>query len=219
MYGPLRLLYDLPSRRKKGRPEALTLKVKLTAESDWEYIPVTQDRYPFLITFPYLGMPRLLAGEPRSSAPGAVTSRLWIRGASPHYDFHVLLKQLLGELSINAVMPESRADVAAFCRLLAKIAHSFATAELGQHGFESTVTSYVSGADLSHCLYYIGSGDRDEHPTDSLHELTILNGPLGAPLVVRVRLLAKLGTPTYYVVVAESRRRASPSIELNPDAR
>ena len=28
MYGPLRLLYDLPSRRKKNRPQKLPLKVK-----------------------------------------------------------------------------------------------------------------------------------------------------------------------------------------------
>jgi hypothetical protein len=34
MYGPLRLLYDLPSRRKKNRPLKLPLKVKKAAEDD-----------------------------------------------------------------------------------------------------------------------------------------------------------------------------------------
>lgn len=48
MYGPLRLLYGLPSRRKNSRPEALQLKVKKTEQSEWEYVPVVQERYPFL---------------------------------------------------------------------------------------------------------------------------------------------------------------------------
>src|SRR6266571_8173848 len=57
MYGPLRLLYGLPSRRKNKRPETLQLKIKRTAGSEWEYVPVVQERYPFLITFPYFEAP------------------------------------------------------------------------------------------------------------------------------------------------------------------
>lgn len=77
MYGPLRLLYGLPSRRKKDRPETLPLKVKRSAGSDWEYILVPQSRYPFLLTFPYLGMPGAMSGEVCDKGP--VSKRLWIR--------------------------------------------------------------------------------------------------------------------------------------------
>jgi hypothetical protein len=106
-------------------------------------------------------------------------------------------------------MPESRADVPSFCRLLAKIAHSFAVAEIGPHSFESSVAAYARGDDLSHCLHYIGSRDTDEPATDSLHDISILDELPGGRLVVRIRLLSKLGTPTYYVVVSESRAYAS----------
>jgi len=57
MYGPLRLLYDLPSRRKKNRPETLPLKVKFNPDDEWTLIQVEQNRYPFLLAFPYFSMP------------------------------------------------------------------------------------------------------------------------------------------------------------------
>jgi hypothetical protein len=44
MYGPLRVLDSLPTRRKKSRPEALQLKVKRTEASEWEYVPVPEER-------------------------------------------------------------------------------------------------------------------------------------------------------------------------------
>lgn len=98
MYGPLRLLYGLPSRRKNSRPETLQLKIKRTEGSEWEYVPVVQERYPFLITFPYFEAPGALTGTEESAAAGPVTRRLWIRGASPHHDFQELLQSLAQEL-------------------------------------------------------------------------------------------------------------------------
>ena len=213
MYGPLRLLYGLPTRRKKGRPQTLRLKVKHAPDKDWEYLPVPQERYPFLITFPYLGMPGILTGLPKTAAAAAVTKRLWIRGASPSHDFHALLEKLVAELGVHSIMPVAKADVEAFCRLLAKIAYSFAVAELGGHPFESPLIGYASGGDLSHCLHYIGSREAEEPPTETLHDLAVLNGPPSAPLVVRIRLLSRLGTPTYYAVVRETTGRANPSLK------
>jgi hypothetical protein len=203
MYGPLRLLYDLPSRRKKERPQKLKLKVKFTSEQEWEYVLVEQERYPFLITFPYLGAPGIILGTEKSAAPGPVTKRMWIRGGSPSYDFMSLLQTLATDLKVHSLMPESHADVPSFCRLLAKIAHSFAVAEIGLHSFKSAVANYARGDDLTNCLHYIGSRDEDEPAADSLHELSIFGVLPGGSIVVRIRLLSKLGTPTYYVVVGE----------------
>lgn len=212
MYGPLRLLYGLPTRRKQGRPQTLRLKVKRGPDSDWEYLPVPQDRYPFLITFPHLGMPGILTGLPKTVA-GAVTKRLWIRGASPSHDFHTLLEKLVAELGVHSIMPEAKADVEAFCRLLAKVAYSFAVAELGGHPVESPLAGYASGTDLTHCLHYIGSREVEEPPTETLHDLAIVKGPPSSQLVVRIRLLSRLGTPTYYAVVRETTGRANPSLK------
>lgn len=201
MYGPLRLLYGLPSRRKRGRPSMLQLKVKKTPESEWEYVPVPQDRYPFLITFPYFGAPAAMYSPGPLSSEGPITSRLWIRGGSPHYDFDQLLLSLVEELGVYSVMPESKADVSAFCSLLAKVALSYLAAEAGIYAPRSRLAQMALGEDMSNCLYYIGSVEKNEPPVERLHELTI-GGHFGKDSVlVRIRLLAKLGTPTYFVVL------------------
>jgi len=208
MYGPLRLLYRLPSRREKDRPETLPLKVKRAADSDWEYLPVPQSRFPFLLTFPYLGMPGIMAGNADGSK-GAVSSRLWIRGASPSHNFDLLCKELVKDLKVHTIMPESKADVGALSRLLAKIAYSFAVATHAGKPIASPLIGYATGGDTRDCLQYIGSRDDDEPPAESLHDLNIVFDPESKLMVVRIRLLACLGTPTYYVVVQDADERAN----------
>jgi hypothetical protein len=161
MYGPLRLLYDLPTRRKNDRPQTLQLKVKRTKDHDWEYVPVAQERFPFLLTFPLFDLPGALTGADETSASGPAIKRLWIRGASPSHNFMALLEHLTRELRVHSLMPESKADVPAFCGLLAKIGHAFAIAETRRF-FSSPVARYAIGADLSHCLHYIGALPKDE---------------------------------------------------------
>lgn len=201
MYGPLRLLYGLPSRRKNSRPETLQLKIKRTKGSEWEYVPVVQERYPFLITFPYFEAPGALTGTEESAAPGPVTRRLWIRGASPHHDFQELLQSLAQELGVHSLMPESKAEVSAFCSLLAKIALSYIVADTGVSAQRSRLANIALGEDMSNCLHYIGSVATDEPPSDSLHELSLAHHARTGSILVRLRLLAKLGTPTYFVVL------------------
>jgi len=201
MYGPLRLLYDLPSRRKNERPETLQLKVKRAENSEWEYVPVPQDRYPFLITFPYFEAAGALCETREAEAGGPATRRLWIRGASPHHNFDELLQSLVLELGVHAVMPESRADISAFCSLLAKVALSYVVAETGLSAVGSRLARVALGEDMNHCLHYIGSVATDEPSSDVLHELSLTNHERSGSILVRLRLLARLGTPTYFVVV------------------
>ena len=202
MFGPLRLLYGLPSRRKSQRPATLPLKVQRRPNDDWTYMEVSQERYPFLVTFPYLGTPRILSGETQEGSPGAVSDKLWIRGASPANDFDQLLRELVGELQVHALMPESKADVPAFCRLIAKIAYSFAVAELGPKALISPLRSLATDGQLANCLYLLGSRSSDEPPTGALHELDVIHTRVTNLPVIRVRLLARLGTPTYFAVIS-----------------
>jgi hypothetical protein len=201
MYGPLRLLYGLPSRRKKSRPETLKLKIKKTETSEWEYVHVAQDRYPFLITFPYFEAPGAMAGAEESAAGGPNTDRLWIRGASPHYDFFDLLESLVRDLGVHSVMPESKAEVPAFCSLLAKIAMSYLVAETGASVVDSPLARIAVGEDLDHCRHFIGSTRTDEPASRSLHEISHGRHARTGSTIVRIRLLALLGTPTYFVVM------------------
>ncbi len=208
MYGPLRMLYGLPTRRKKGRPDTLQLKVKRAETSEWEYVQVAQERYPFLITFPYFEAPGALTVVEKSEATGPVTQRLWIRGASPHHDFHELLQSLVEELGVHALMPESKAEVSAFCSLLAKIALSYTVAERGVAVERSGLASVALGENMRNCMHYIGSAEKDEPPSLFLHELSLGHHTRDDSILVRLRLLAKLGTPTYFVVVPTQTHRS-----------
>lgn len=99
MYGPLRLLYGLPTRRPNKRPPKLPLKVKYSPnETEWQTTLVDQKKYPFLITFPYFEAPGIVSRDPIIKAKGPVTNRLWIKGASPYYSFQELLDKLCLEL-------------------------------------------------------------------------------------------------------------------------
>lgn len=201
MFGPLRLLYGMPTRRKKKRPKTLPLKIMRTASEDWSYIQVKQEKYPFLILFPYFDAPLTMASKPYSDNRGATAGRFWIRGASPAYVFEELLENLVQELGVHSIMPEAKAHVAEFCQMLAKIAYSYAVGELGYGTFESYMLPGILRGELADCDLYIGSLEKDEPPSGSLHELSLGESIRSNRIVVRVRLLAKLGTPTYFVVV------------------
>jgi hypothetical protein len=198
MYGPLRLLYDLPSRRKKSRPPKLPLKVKLTADDDWTYMDVEQERYPFLILFPQWSMPNMLTGK--KERHGAKAKTFWIRGASPSYVFDDLLQQLTIQLSVHSIMPEAKAEVDRFCQMLAKIAYSFAVGELGIEAFEPFMIPHIMRKELDDTDDYIGCWSEKEKATKNLHEISIVELIDKSLVVVRIRLLAKLETPTYIVV-------------------
>lgn len=200
MYGPLRQLYDLPSRRKQ--PEKLPLKVKYKPTDDWTKILVSQVDYPFLVTFPYFSMPNLITGKKDSKRTGATTDRLWIRGASAYANFDIQMKSLLSKLKVYGVFPESIAQIPEFCQMLAKVAHSYAVAELGYKNFKPFLLGHIVKKELSDCASFIGSLDKDEKATNNIHELSICKD-IKKYIVVRMRFLAKLGTPTYYVVVGK----------------
>ncbi len=198
MFGPLRMLYDLPSYRKKSRPKKLPLKVRIDSKDDWTKIDVEQTDYPFLVLFPIFQLPDLLSGKVTVDGRDAKTNKLWIRGASASQGFFSHMDTLIAKLGVHAVMPEAKAHVEEFCLMLAKIGHAYASAEIGCEKFEPLLTSALLRRDLSNRADFIGGLGRDEAPSSALHELSVHDH--NNLVVVRIRLLAKLGTPTYYVV-------------------
>jgi len=162
---------------------------------------VSQDQYPFLVTFPYFEAPGIFSGEPVHNSNGAKTNRFWIRGGSPYYSFDELLPKVVSDLNAYSIFPESKADIPAFCKMISKIAHSFTVAKLGLSGFTPFLNSIIIDNQLDHCMHYIGSLNSDEPASNSLHELSFLDFNNVNAIFVRVRLLCKLGTPTYVVAV------------------
>jgi hypothetical protein len=97
-----------------------------------------------------------------------------------------------------------------FTQLLAKMAHSYAVAELGLDGFRPFLTDLIRGKTpyrMSHALHWIGSD-----PTIAPVEASVCNlawhkfeqiDDLKRPVMVTVRLFPCFPTPTYQVLVGE----------------
>ena len=98
-------------------------------------------------------------------------------------------------------------DTDALCRVLAKIAHSYAVAELGLGGFTPLLREFIRGEGGDR-FRYVGGEFKPGAPGAGLHEIGFEQGVTGY-LVVRIRLFASLGAPVYRVVVG---------LPLNPEA-
>jgi hypothetical protein len=203
MLGPLRMYFDLPTRRRKARPKKLPLKVKLIPGAEWSFIDVDQEVFPFLVGFPVLQMPDELSGYTTKGERGAAVRCLWIRGASFRDGILPHLQSLAAELKVAAIEPTATFRAPEFFRMLAKIAHAFAVAEMGLDSFQPFLTPMICDAETSNSVAYIGGLPYSEPATARLHELSFGAHPCHRPetVVVRIRLLAALGTPIYYVAV------------------
>lgn len=199
--GPLRMLYNMPTRRPKDRPPHLPLKVKYPHSNDWEIASVDRNICPFLVGLPLYPMPDALTGFITEQSRNAATSQFWIRGAGFWEDRDAQLQRLCNLLGATEVMPEATVNAEPFCLTLAKIAHSYATAELGLLGFRPALQNIIRNRDLSNRAEYIGGGRGEELPSDQLHDLSLENSINKNVVSVRIRILGILGTPTYHVVV------------------
>ena len=203
MFGPLRMYYDLPTRRRKERPKKLPLKVKLTPNAEWSVIDVDQEVYPFLVLFPLLQMPDELSGDTTSGERGAAVKNLWIRAASFRDGIMPHLAALIAELNVADIEPTATVRAPEFFRMLAKIAHSFAVAEMRMGSFSPFLTPVICDADTSNSVQYIGGLQHTEPVAGGIHQLSFGSHTCARPdiVAVRIRLLAALETPTYYVAV------------------
>jgi len=97
---------------------------------------------------------------------------------------------------VGSIHPES------FLRMLAKIAHCFATAELGINSFAPLLLDIIKGDEpLSNRL--IGCWHEEVSPSDALHEIRVdwVDGEGGWLLICSLRLFCATGSPRYLIVV------------------
>jgi len=92
------------------------------------------------------------------------------------------------------------------CRMLAKIAHSFATAELPAKPFTPRLTGMIRTGDMSASGHIGSDQDMRAEPTSALHVLQLGYQRIKKKtyVVARIRLFASHGGPTYLVAVGES---------------
>lgn len=170
------------------------------------------------IELPVRGGPPLIFSVPVAGiGPGI------IRHASPGERGVVGLYQVRPEYTEEDMKPPTlnpdqkitwttKVDVQAFGQVLAKTAHAFAVACLGQGAFQPLLLDYILGDEVGFNTYLIGDAG-PQPPIGKLHQLSMkgvvpldAKGRRQSPLglyAVEVRLFAHLPTPTYLVVVGQ----------------
>jgi hypothetical protein len=127
-------------------------------------------------------------------------------GILPNFGLH--LKPYLDQGAVSFVPQRKDATSTTLGRLLAKIGHSFAVAELGLGAFKPFLPPIILGTDVRHVGHYVGG--TKVIPTASMNAYEIKldevrSSRLRRPyFMVSIRLLAEIqGMPEYFVVVGE----------------
>lgn len=81
-------------------------------------------------------MPDELSGYTTRSGRGAVTSSVWLLGATAPGGMQNTLESLCRRLDVAEVQSVGEVSVPDYCLMLAKIAHSYSAAEIGDRQFE-----------------------------------------------------------------------------------
>lgn len=216
--GPLRNIFDLPTDHPHERPTEIALKVRSNGQVREIQVPVTD--YPGMdaVLPDFEGLPGILSIPPKQNAKIAFAQVL-----HRHPDFEQRIKRIKGKFGdFDEYMLEVRTLPVQFCRMLAKIAHAYAHAELADYNFSPLLTNLIlkgGGADVP---LLIGRLRVPLTPTPSiegkLHRLvyglakidgTLVNGEVLLPvtknyLVVHISLFQNSGWPVYSVVVGEA---------------
>lgn len=99
-------------------------------------------------------------------------------------------------------------DLEKYCRMLCKVAHAYAVAELGQDAFHPALTDFIRGSPLHNCWHWIGGEWDNPPPSPSFHEIAweIIAHDSRWFVAVDIRLFAFIGSPQYRIVVGELAR-------------
>jgi hypothetical protein len=191
--GSTRIRLNMPTRSPASRPTHLT-KVFQHRDGRLESQVVPSSEFPLVI--PGLKLP----------TPGILT------GAAPH-------NRAVGESWVAYVKEEIEKDIEdgrrglrlarfnnhVFCQMLAKIAHSFAVAQVGFHSFRPLLLDLILGRSET-ASYWVG-GDMTVSAPDprGLHKMycdrEIIMGT--EYLIAYITLFSYSGTPEYRVVVGK----------------
>jgi len=154
----------------------------------WDSVPI--DEFPFYLQIPRFDPPGLLLGNER-------TENYPLKQLQVYNDERFAAK--FQDLGKNTQLL-SPFDPYRFCRMIAKIAHGAAIAELGPHSFRPLLQGVILGSD-KYASYLVGNStcSRRAESRENTITLTLKNNHV----VAYVRLFAKFGLCPYEVVVGE----------------
>jgi HNH endonuclease len=193
-WGPFRTKRTFPTRRKKKRKTHIMIQ---GLDGVQRPIPIRHHSTP--VPMYKFGKARILEGLP----PGLGDDQRWTI---------VMLSSKEEEIAMQERFPEwnrvhtFRAMPHRFARLIAKIGHGYATAEVGIGSFKALTTDVILGHSDDFYYYVGGNWNIDpaissgNHITDICFQFTSSHT---AWVVVHIRLFSAAETPNYHVVVGE----------------
>jgi hypothetical protein len=195
LFAPIRAQLNFPSKR--------TLKdriKKFTMTFDGVRRKIHQDEYPGMVISFVNGLPGILVGAmPTEHYSGGVA-------VATLPDFGERLNHLKAKFGAREVSFNPEFEIAHLGRMLAKIAHAYAVAELGYGAFRPGLLEIILGRHPMYISHFVGGirGQPIPMGTD-LHEIEIDQTGLGGGryVVVRIQLFANRKLPEYYVVAGE----------------
>jgi hypothetical protein len=161
-------------------------------------VPVAM--HPATLVLPKFNVPSLLSGE-ISDGNFRLTYTTWMRSCA-EFDAFLVAKGAKSAEVEASIKPQQ------FSRALAKIAHSYAVAQLGVSAFTPLLLDLIHQRDVERGPELVGSEtDLRPHTSGILHEIGLVAHP--RYVVVRIRLFSSSaagGTVTpAYIVVAGSK--------------
>lgn len=208
MLAEARSQLDLPTRRPAARPSTFKMGVfeaqedgglpKDMGTAGFAWREVGPENRPTVVMLPGFSPPGVLWGRPPTDQFQVTRLNTYVDGAAR--------KPALDAGTEAAVFQQLSPDV--LCRVLAKIAHGAAVAELGLSGFLPLLPDLVLGRS-THLSHFVGSPiSRSRQAAKARYEIT-LNLRQGY-IVATVRLFADLRLPAYEVVVGTLAPTAGP---------
>jgi len=164
-------------------------------------IPMSE--YPHIHFFIELPPPARLLGMPAGAIYGP--EERWLRALARG---EPTTREKLTSFATPAL------DLFSFCRMLAKIGHAFAVAELGLGKFTPFLLDVILN-ESKDIFHYVG-GVRDSLASPSLNTPYTISVDYGTTadttfVVVHLRLFATVqGSPIYQIVVGETAKRSPP---------
>jgi hypothetical protein len=187
-------------KKKKRPPTHLPLKVEAAGRSVVKQIRI--DKFPAMVVTLLFDRPGVLFGidTPRKGLSGGVA-------IGTHVTFGEHLGEHLAQGTVTFESPRASATSRELGRMLAKIAHAYAVAELGLGAFKPHLLPIIMGTDLTDLAHYVGGTRKLPTRTDAPYAIDlkeVTSDDHRSYLMVTVRLLADMtGLPEYWIVVGE----------------
>lgn len=216
MLGAFRYQMNLGTKRRKERPKALPVYSTGSLRKAVAEIPV--EEYPLFLMLPLFPPPEMIEEHPLRKS-NLETMHPY---QSPAWDTGKMALQNHGPSEIVArldgkdyTVPSGRTDVLRFARMLAKIAHSYATAEFGPQGFEPLLTGFIRHQAIDFHPSKLVGGKPDVPVPSARHSLIIERRCIHGRefIVVSIRLFGDLGWPEYTCVVGVPKGHESRLVE------